>query len=165
MGFRTTFNAELKMSYFSEVQAITSEHGYKVLVRTGPGRYHWGTCVREEHINPETMRRRKVSTAWYHSRGAITHRSYGIQTNAPATLNIPPRTITSEIPTTAEKSVGGHFVDNSLLRDASTNTDDPVVSTMSVEIQADRKPLVSSVQTETTGLLQACVQLLFDFNM
>ena len=64
------------------MQAITEKHGYKVLVRTGPGRYHWGTCVNEEYVNPLTNRRKIISATWSHCRGEVTHRSFATQTNS-----------------------------------------------------------------------------------
>ena len=136
----------------SELQAVTEEHGYKVLVRTGPGRYHWGTCIREEYVNPLTNRRKVISATWVHSRGEVTHRSFATQTNSDNSDEFVRDHIIKHT-AYVDKSVGGHFIDTNLLRNASTSTD-VTMRTVSIEIQAEPAREQASSQATQADLLQ-----------
>ena len=129
---------------FRDIRTVTDNHGYKVLVRTGQSRYHWGTCVREEFINPVTRCRKVISATWHHSRGSVTHRSLACQTDR---SNMKVLTRTKNKPNlSVNKSVGDDSTDVNTLRDTSTSTEplsiegqiEPVrKSSKSQAIQAD----------------------------
>ena len=127
-----------------------------MLVRHGPGRYSWGTCVREEHINPLTGFRKRISSTWNHSRGEITHRSFATQTNGPCSKEIPSHEPIKCQPY-VDKAVSGHFIDHDVLRDVATSTDPPVDPT-SIDIQAS--PVLQETSIQTDAHEQSQVQCL-----